>query len=192
MVVSEELHCTVLVRFCVVPSLNIPVAVKDSAAPTWTRGKEGATTIAVSAAGITVRTVEFETNPDVAVIPVVPWATLVTSPWDPALLLTVATFCAVELQVTEVVRSSVLPSVYVPTALNCCVVPKAIDGLGGVTASETRAGGLTVSVADPDTVPEAALIVAAPVATLLARPVLVMVAMAVLEELHVTELVRIC
>jgi hypothetical protein len=51
-------------------------------------------------------------------------------------LLIVATVVAEELQLTDVVRFCVLPSLYVPVAVNCRVVPATIEGLVGVTASE--------------------------------------------------------
>ena len=76
-------------------------------------------------------------------------------------------------------------------AVNCCVVPKAIDGLAGVTAIETSAGGLTVRVVEPLTLPDVAVMVALPVATLIANPAAEMVATLVAEEVHVTELVML-
>ena len=39
-----------------------------------------------------------------------------------------------------------LPSEYVPVAVNCCVVPFGIDGFAGVTAIDTRVAGPTVKV----------------------------------------------
>ena len=64
--------------------------------------------------GITVRIVAPETFPDTAEIVVVPAAIAVAVP----ALLMVATDCADELQVTDVVRSRVLLSEYVPVAVN--------------------------------------------------------------------------
>jgi hypothetical protein len=60
--------------------------------------------------GVTVRVVEPEMFPDVAVIVVVPTAFGVASPFDPAALLMVATDPAEELQFTDVVRFCVLLS----------------------------------------------------------------------------------
>ena len=40
--------------------------------------------------------------------------------------------------------------------MNCCVVPKASVGFAGVTAMETRAAAVTVSVVLPLIEPEAA------------------------------------
>lgn len=56
------------------------------------------------------------------------------------------------------VRSCVLPSVYVPVAFNACVVPSAKDGLAGVTAIETSAGAPTVRLVEPAIEPELAVI----------------------------------
>ncbi len=75
----------------------------------------GVTAIETSMAGPTVRVVEPLTEPDVAVIVVLPCATLVASPE----LLMVATAAVDELHVTVFVRFCVLPSVNVPVAVNC-------------------------------------------------------------------------
>src|SRR5208283_5006973 len=54
----------------------------------------------------------------------------------------VATEGADEVQVADEVRFCLLPSLKVPVAVNCCWVPAAIDGLAGVTATDTRVGAL--------------------------------------------------
>ncbi len=53
------------------------------------------------------------------------------------MLLIAATDVADELQVTDEVRSCVLLSEKVPVAVSCSAVPRAMDGLVGVTAMET-------------------------------------------------------
>jgi hypothetical protein len=63
-----------------------------------------------SVAGVTVRVVEPDILPDVAVIVVEPVATGVANPLKPAALLMVATAAADELQVTAVVRFCVVLS----------------------------------------------------------------------------------
>jgi hypothetical protein len=63
-----------------------------------------------STAAVTVRLVEPEMESEAAEMVVEPIAAVLASPLVPALLLMLATFCAVELQVAAVVRSSVLPS----------------------------------------------------------------------------------
>ena len=60
-----------------------------------------------------------EIPPKVAMMVAVPAATAVTRP----LLLTVATDGSDELQVTWVVISLIVPSEYMPVALNCWVTP---------------------------------------------------------------------
>ncbi len=95
-----------------------------------------------------------------------------------------------EVQVTELVMFAVLESLYVPVAVNCCVEPAGIDGFAGVTAMDNSAGpGSTVRFVVPLIAPEVALIVVLPAATPLARPVELIVAAAVLLEVHVTEFV---
>jgi hypothetical protein len=84
----------------------------------------------------TDNTVKPEILPEVAVIVVGPGVTEAANPFEPAALLIVATDLDEEPQVTDVVRSRVVLSEYVPVALNCCVVPKAIRGLAGVTSIE--------------------------------------------------------
>ena len=75
-------------------------------------------------------------------------------------------------------------------AVNCCVWPLAMDGAAGVTAIETSVGAVTVSEAVPETAPDVAVMVLVPAATEVARPPEAIVAVAVLDEDHVTELVR--
>ncbi len=64
-------------------------------------------------------------------------------------LLIVATLVFDELQVTELVRSPVLPSVNVPVAMNCCVVPSGIERLLGVTLMEASVGVLGLARLPP-------------------------------------------
>ncbi len=77
-------------------------------------------------------------------------------------------------------------------AVKALVVPRANDGLTGVTARETRLACPTFSVVELLTEPEVAVMVAAPTPAPLANPVTAMVATAVEEELQLTELVRSC
>jgi hypothetical protein len=72
--------------------------------------------------------------------------------------------------------------------MNCCVVPGAIDGLGGVTAIETSAA-FTVRFAVPVMLPSFALMVLAPAALAVTIPSVAAVT-AALDELHVTLPVR--
>ena len=75
-------------------------------------------------------------------------------------------------------------------AVNCCVVPFAIEGFAGVTAIDTRTAGPTVKVVLPDTSPKEALTWQVPGAAPLARPPGVIVATAGLDDTQAAELVR--
>src|SRR6266700_2738134 len=135
-------------------------------------GFVGVTAIEERVAFVTVSVVFPETSPSVAVIVVVPAATDVAKPCEPPALLIVATPAAEELQVTWVVRSCVVLSLKVPVAVNCRVVPFAMLGFVGVTATEERVAFVTVSVVFPETSPSVAVIVGVPAATDVARPAL--------------------
>jgi hypothetical protein len=74
-------------------------------------GKAGVTLIESSVAGVTVKTVEPLTGPEVAVIVLCPVATLAACPMLDPVLLMVAIAGAELLHVTELVRLRVLPSV---------------------------------------------------------------------------------
>ena len=105
--------------------------------------------IETSVGGATVREVEPEIPPDLAMIVVVPTATRVAFPFDLTALLIMATDFAEELQVTDVVRFRVLLSEYVPMAVNCAVVPIAIEGFIGITATETSLFSAALLVVTP-------------------------------------------
>ena len=102
--------------------------------PVTIEGFAGVTVIDTSSGGVTVRVVEPAMEPEVAEIAVVPVPTPVASP--SAVIVPTAVF--VEFQFTRVVRFWVLPSLYVPVAVNCCVAPLAMEGFVGVTAIETN------------------------------------------------------
>lgn len=81
--------------------------------PTSTDGLTGLTAIPVKTASVTVRTAELLTEPDAAVIVAWPGANPDVRP--PALI--VATEGVEELQLTDAVRSCVLPSLNRPVAV---------------------------------------------------------------------------
>src|SRR5712692_9247171 len=114
----------------------------------------------------TVRTVELLAAPELAKMFARPNPAAVARPPGP----TTATPDASEDQIADPVRSCVLPSVYVPVAVNCCEVPSEIAGFCGVSAIETRVAAVTVRLPEPLTDPDAAVIVTAPEARVLARP----------------------
>jgi hypothetical protein len=74
-------------------------------------------------------------------------------------------------------------------AVNCSVVPAAIDGACGVTEIEVSSGAVTVNAAEPPMAPEVAVIVAVPCATPAASPPLT-VATEVDDEVQVAVVVR--
>jgi hypothetical protein len=107
---------------------------------------------------VTANVAEPVIVPEVAVIVVIPGVTLVAYPAAPI----VATAGTVDAQVAVVVRFCVVPLLYVPVAVNCCVYPFATDAVPGVTAIEVNTAAVTVNVAEPLVVPDAAVIVAVP------------------------------
>ena len=132
-----------------------------------------------------------------AEIVVAPSATPVARPFEPAVLEIEAVLGDEEDHVTESVRSTVLRSEYVPVAVNCSPAPTATLATGGATVIATSVAGsegrgVTVSAATPDTSDEGSLavMVAAPSATPVAKPLLEILAVVVDEEDHVTESVR--
>src|SRR5205823_4152375 len=97
--------------------------------------------------------------------------------------------------VTNVVMSAVVPSLYVPVATNCCVVPFGMLGDDGVTSMLFRTAAVTVNFVDPftlDTV-SVAVIVVVPGAIAVASPsesfALETVATPASEDDHVTVVV---
>jgi hypothetical protein len=128
----------------------------------------GETAMDTMAACPTLRVVELETAPNVAVIVVVPCAALVAKPTVSVLMTAVDT--EEELHDTVAVMFFELPSLYVPLARNCCAVPKAIVGACGVIAIDTNAAGLTTRVAVLLTPAKEMPMVVGPVPTLLVNP----------------------
>jgi hypothetical protein len=190
--VFDELHVTVPVSTCFVPSEYAPEAANCWAAPLAMLGLAGVTEIDKSVAGLTVSVVEPVTLPDIAVIVVVPAARHDARPFDPAALLIAATDVLDELQVADAVSTCFVPSEYVPVATNCLVVPLALVGLAGVTERDKSVAGLTVSVVEPDIVPDVTVIVVVPAATDVAKHPALTDATPVLDELGITCVVRSC
>ena len=80
-----------------------------------------------------------------------------------------------------------------PVAVNCWVCPLVMLGLTGVTAIETRAAGVTVSVSSGLTMlPRVAVITIVPGEREAARPEALIVATATCVEVQVTWLERFC
>jgi hypothetical protein len=159
-------------------------------------GLLGVIEIETSVVGVTVKIIEPEMPPDVAVIVVEPAAAEVANPLEPAVLLIAATAEVDELHVTDAVRSCVVLSEYVPDAVNCFVVCVAMLGLVGFTAMDTSVAGVTVSKVEPAMFPDVAVIVVEPAASDVANPFepdeLLIAATDAVDELHVTVAVRSC
>ena len=123
----------------------MPSAVNSWVSPIGIANDAGLTTIDTMLAGVIVNEVEPVMAPSVAVIVAFPTATEVAK----ALELTVATPAVFEFQRTEAVKSCAVPSVNVPVAENCWVVPRAIEGFEGLTLIETSVAAPIESVAEP-------------------------------------------
>jgi len=182
--VLDELQVTDPVILPVVPSENVPVAVNCWVVPTDDRvGLAGVTVMEFTAAEVTVRVVFPEIVPKVAVMVVVPAAMDVARP----LLLMVTVEVLDELQVTDPVTLPLVPSENVPVAVNCWVAPTGMVERAGVKDSEDRVAAVTVRIVVPAIVPEVAVMVVVPATMVVTRPVPLMVATDVLDELQVTD-----
>ena len=149
--------------------------------------------IEVSTALVTVTVVVADIPACVAVIVAVPAATPVTRPWLPTALLTVASAAEEDAQVTDVVRSLLVPSEKVPVAVNCRLVSLVMDGFTGVIVSDFKVA-TTSSEADAVTGPSAVTNVAEMVEVPESRPSPcppgLIVATVGFDEVQVTRVVR--
>jgi hypothetical protein len=153
--------------------------------PTAVAEFAGVTAIDIRVAAVTVSDALPLTVPDVAVMEVAPVPTLVANP----LGFTVATDSDEEDQLTDG-SSCVLPSSKLPTALNCSVVPAAMDWTAGLTEIDVKCAGTTVKVVLSVSPATVAVMVVDPAAMVAARPELSTVATEVEDEVHVTPLAR--
>jgi hypothetical protein len=104
-------------------------------------------------------------------VAVPPMPTPVASPREPAAFDTAATAVgADEIQVTCSVKGRVVPSLYLPTAVNCCVPRTAIVAVAGLTSMAVNVASVTVSTVEPDMPIKLALMVAVPAARVVASP----------------------
>jgi hypothetical protein len=106
----DDVQSTDAVISWVVPSLKFPVAMNCSVVPSAIVVVADDIVMEVSVAEVTVNCDEPDLPPKNAVMVVVPGATGMANPLDPAELLIVATPVIEELQVTSAVRSSEEPS----------------------------------------------------------------------------------
>src|SRR5215470_5330154 len=136
----EEAHVAVFVRFWVLPSLNVPVAVNCKVVPLGIEEFPALTLIDCSVAAVTASAKLLEVIPLwVAVILLEPMAAPVARPV--ALMLTAVGF---ELpHVAVLVRFCALPSLKVPVAVNCTLVPLAIEEVPALMAIDCRVAAVT-------------------------------------------------
>ena len=141
-------------------------------------------------AAVTVSAIVFEVTPLwVAVMLLDPIPAPVAIP----LVLIVAAAVLDEAQVAELLRFCVEPSVNVPVAVNWSVVPFAIDVFTAVIVIDCKVAAVTVTAIALEVTPLCvALMLLEPVPAPVASPLVLIVIAAVLEELHVAELVRSC
>jgi hypothetical protein len=110
----------------------------------------GVTTIDCKVTGLLTVSEAWPVTPlSEAVMVDVPGATAVASPE----LLMVATDCVCDAQVTWLVRVCVELSEYVPMAVNCCVDPRLMLGLGGDTEIDRKLGADEPTVTVPNMPP---------------------------------------
>jgi hypothetical protein len=102
-----ELQCPLWVKFCVVPSENVPVAVYGCVVLRAIVSVGGLMAIETSVAAVTVSALEPVTDPEVAEMLAAPCATLVAK----AAVLIVAVAGVSDDQIAMLVRFCVLPSV---------------------------------------------------------------------------------
>ena len=182
----DDFQAARLLRFWLLPSLNVPVAKNTLLVPEAIAALTGLTAIETSVAEVTVKVVEAVKEPFVAVIVVVPGCWLTAT-----LPLMVATAGFDELQLT-LLRVCVLPSLYWPTAKNGCVVVLAMTGDNGVMLMVSRLGACTVMVELPLTCSKLAEITAVPGLIPEATPALLQVATVGADEVQLTTRVIFC
>ncbi len=181
----EEVQTADPVTSCVLLSLNVPVAANCFVVPTAMLEFAGVTAMEIKVAPVMVSDAVPVTEPELAVMVATPVPTLVAKPVGS----TRAMDEDEEDQFTDW-SHCVLPSSKFPTAVNCSVVPSAIDGVAGLTEIEIRCAATTVNVEVSVKDPTVAVIVVEPAATVVANPELLMVATAGEEEVQVTALTR--
>lgn len=134
--VFEELHVTESVMSTWVPSSNVPMALYCKVSLEVMLESVGVIAIELRFAIVTLTLVEPLIVADVAVTLDVPGWLPLTMPVEE----TVKTAELAEDQLTEPVTSLVLPSLYVPVAVICSVLPVLTDGVTGVTVMLFKVG----------------------------------------------------
>jgi len=167
----DELQVICMVTSWAVPSENVPVAVNCPEACRGRLGLAGVMDTEDKVAEVTVRVVLPETFPRRAVMVMAPEASDAARP----LPLTVASDRLDEVQVTSGVISWLVPSEYMPRAVNCWSNSAGTLGLAGVTIIEDRVAGVTVRVVFPEPLPKVAVTVTVPDARAVARALLLLI-----------------
>jgi hypothetical protein len=134
----------------------------------------GVTASDFKTAAVTVKVAPLETSVvgSVAMTVATPSESAVASPFDPGAFDTETMPGDADVQVTVFVMFLVVPSLYVPVAASCCVVPSGRLLVAGVTAIERRRAAVTVRLAVPLTPAILAVIVAVPTPAAMATPLL--------------------
>ena len=138
--------------------------------PSATPGASGLIAIVWRTAADTVSVAVSLIAPTVAVITLVPSASALASPFEPATLETVAVAGVPEFQAALSVTNCLLASEKNPVATNCNDVPAAIDGVAGVTTIETSVAFVTVKTSVPVTVTAVAPVPVVTFAVIVAGP----------------------
>ena len=156
--------------------------------PLATEAVVGLIAIAVNSGAVTVKVALFEVMPlaDAETV-VLPCARLEAIP----LTLSVATAVLLDVQVTDPETLPVVPSEYVPVAVNVTGVPCGVDGIAGLMLIPVITAVVTVRLTAGEVMPlEEAVTVVLPIAKPVATPVmLLIVATPVLPDTQVTWLV---
>ena|SRR5215469_14927392 len=130
-----------------VESVYVPFALNCWFVPRGMVGVIGERAIEINAAGLIVNVATPEIEPDVALIVVEPTLSDCAKPAVGGDTLMIATVGSDDVHWAELVRSCIVPSVKMPVALYCCVVPSGIVANDGVT--ETLARTAFPTVAEP-------------------------------------------
>lgn len=184
-----ELHCTEPVTFCVLPSLNVPMAANCCVVFCAIDGAAGVTDIDCRTALVTLTVTPDEMLPEVAVTVVDPSATPSAIPAAPFALMPTIEVLPDD-HCTDDVITCELPSLNVPVAASCKVVPTGKEGFAGEIVSVVSAAAVIVTVVLPLTPEAVAVIVAEPNALDVAMPVPEIATAVGFEELQLAELVR--
>lgn len=165
----------------------MPVAVKLFVDPMVTHAVLDVMKMAVNTGAVTVKVTLLAVMPlDDAVTVVLPCANV-----KAVLEYIVATAVSLDDQITDPETSPVVPSEYVPVAVNVTGVPLGVDGVMGLMLSPVITAAGTVRMVEGEVMPlSKAVTVVVPAATPVATPVvLLIVATLVLPDAQVTWLV---